>query len=1544
MKKFLKRMVSFFLVGVIVLGAMPLHGLSEMEIPKSEKLEKAFVAIQEFFEGFTPKAEAATMSEDAYKIVIKWGSAPKDLDSHVSGTLSDGTSFHCYYANKNIFDDGNLVVNLDTDDTSGYGPETITIDPSVFNGDFTYYIYNFSGTGSIPASGASVSLYKGDVLIDSYNVSGSSSGRYWSLFHVENGKIYLINEIGSSVSTNHTENLGDSIEDVMYRNGIPVLSSTDAKDFLCFLYNKELTDVTSDPHYKLLTGSLSGYSSDDVKNMIAAFGAIVQPKLNSYVESSTYQSEIWRNALIERLEKELPSKMKVIGDAIVDNAKSFSSGEIFKSLEVVVDNDSLELAGKSIGEILEAADAIGKVKDFYTYSFVAMESFLLAYEQEKVGRYSYFNSYLINRGTLSDEAFVTLMDYNFFAIADSTYMSNLINLGTWITGKDSWTNHREELDRWAEYLYQLCEYQKKDTHSYSVTVHSPSCDFEGYTEYVCLYCGEVYYDSYKDALGHKYTKTTVKPSCEADGYDLYSCVRCSGSYKDNTVSATGHKSSSRKTVAATCLSGGYDLVTCSCGASWKENEVEVLEHSYESTVVEPTETEQGYTYHKCSLCKSEYYSDYIDPTGHTFTTVETEPTCESEGYTTHTCSGCGYEYVDSTVSALEHSYEIIEQIDATCVSEGSISYECKNCGVSYSETLDVKEHDYTYSATVIEENCDEQGYTIYNCECGETLIDDYVDATGHDYAITEQSTVTCTEDGFTVYKCSICDDAYTETEYSQGHQFEFVETVEAACLTSGYTLKVCSTCGCEHYSDVIPPKDHTLGEWEALRDENGNLTGQREVNCLYCDFVLTEENPSHSVSFIVDGEIYNSYECAYDDMLTIPDDPIKEGYTFVSWTPAIPESMPDMDMEFTAVFEAITYTATFMEGETVVGTDEFTVEDTELDLSVVEYREGYEYVYDDYEIAANDIVINGRYDVITYTATFVIDGETVSAQQFTVEDMTIEEPEISHKDGYTYAWEEYEVQLADFTVNAIYTPIVYTATFMDGETVVGTDEFTVEDTILDYPETTVKEHYDWVWDDYEIIADNITVAGGYVPVAYTASFVADGVVVDEVEFNIENQSVVAPEIPEKAGYTAAWETYEINLADFVVNAIYTPIVYIATFTHNGEVIGTDDFTVEDVSLNYPTMETKEYYDWIWDEHEIIADDITVNGEYVPITYTIKFVSNGKTVKTQSFTVETVDTVTQPSFSLPSKAGYYSDWEEWEGKICNLTVNEVYVPIKYTASFYCDNKLIISRTFTVETKIEQLPAPKAPTRAGYYAVWDEYSIVARDMEIHARYVPIKYSAQFVVDGVIISTQKFTVETESLDEPDIPQKAGYIARWSSYKIEARDLTIIAKYHLPEVVTVSKRTLDVGETFRLLPSCNFEITEKSWSSNDNSVATVNQHGKVTAVGKGECEITVTCYGKDSLGNDIQASKVTKIIVNDKSEPQNFKQSFREKFNEFFEVTLYDLLYNLREFMIVLFKYVWQYRQILQKYFWIEQNCYSGFQSDILTIKSSSGTDELF
>lgn len=133
-------------------------------------------------------------TSDTIRIVLSWGENPADLDSHITGTLSDGNNFHVYFADKQAVDtDGTVVANLDIDDVTSYGPETTTLHWSegvVYN----FYVHLFSGSGTLSTSSANIKIYSGSALIQNIDVpSGSEGMRWWKVFTFEDGDFTIIN-------------------------------------------------------------------------------------------------------------------------------------------------------------------------------------------------------------------------------------------------------------------------------------------------------------------------------------------------------------------------------------------------------------------------------------------------------------------------------------------------------------------------------------------------------------------------------------------------------------------------------------------------------------------------------------------------------------------------------------------------------------------------------------------------------------------------------------------------------------------------------------------------------------------------------------------------------------------------------------------------------------------------------------------------------------------------------------------------------------------------------------------------------------------------------------------------------------------------------------------------------------------------------------------------------------------------------------------------------------------------------------------------------
>ena len=141
------------------------------------------------------------LSNTTYRIVLTWGSTPNDLDSHLFGPTSSST-FHVYYSGKSCYNlsASKYLCQLDVDDRSAYGPETITLDLSaayVGGGTYKYYIKDFTNRSSTSStalanSGATVTVYKGNTQVAKYYVP-NKAGTYWHVFDIVDGSIKKIN-------------------------------------------------------------------------------------------------------------------------------------------------------------------------------------------------------------------------------------------------------------------------------------------------------------------------------------------------------------------------------------------------------------------------------------------------------------------------------------------------------------------------------------------------------------------------------------------------------------------------------------------------------------------------------------------------------------------------------------------------------------------------------------------------------------------------------------------------------------------------------------------------------------------------------------------------------------------------------------------------------------------------------------------------------------------------------------------------------------------------------------------------------------------------------------------------------------------------------------------------------------------------------------------------------------------------------------------------------------------------------------------------------
>lgn len=137
-------------------------------------------------------------TENEIRIVLSWGAQPNDLDSHLFGPTESGGRFHILYNSRGSLDRSPLAA-LDVDDTSSYGPETVTIVRQV-DGVYRYAVHHYAGSSTLSSSGAVVQVFRGATLIGRFEPPTGASGSkdVWTVFELNGQTLRPINTIGRS--------------------------------------------------------------------------------------------------------------------------------------------------------------------------------------------------------------------------------------------------------------------------------------------------------------------------------------------------------------------------------------------------------------------------------------------------------------------------------------------------------------------------------------------------------------------------------------------------------------------------------------------------------------------------------------------------------------------------------------------------------------------------------------------------------------------------------------------------------------------------------------------------------------------------------------------------------------------------------------------------------------------------------------------------------------------------------------------------------------------------------------------------------------------------------------------------------------------------------------------------------------------------------------------------------------------------------------------------------------------------------------------------
>ena len=134
---------------------------------------------------------------------------------------------------------------------------------------------------------------------------------------------------------------------------------------------------------------------------------------------------------------------------------------------------------------------------------------------------------------------------------------------------------------------------------------------------------------------------------------------------------------------------------------------------------------------------------------------------------------------------------------------------------------------------------------------------------------------------------------------------------------------------------------------------------------------------SYLLTYKVDGDTVKSDSIVYASALTLIDEPTKEGYTFSGWS-ELPETMPAQDVVVTGTFTINSYVVTFKADGKVIKSETLTY-GTAITAPEDPTKEGYTFVgwnpEVDATVPAKDVTYEAVYQVNVYAVIYMVNGK-----------------------------------------------------------------------------------------------------------------------------------------------------------------------------------------------------------------------------------------------------------------------------------------------------------------------------------------------------------------------------------------------------------------------------------------------------------------------------------------------------------------------------------------------------------------------------------------
>ena len=367
-----------------------------------------------------------------------------------------------------------------------------------------------------------------------------------------------------------------------------------------------------------------------------------------------------------------------------------------------------------------------------------------------------------------------------------------------------------------------------------------------------------------------------------------------------------------------------------------------------------------------------------------------------------------------------------------------------------------------------------------------------------------------------------------------------------------------------------------------------------------------------------------------------------------------------------------TYTVTFVDGETVLKTEEVKKGDSAIGLTPE--KEGYTFVGWDKEFdnVTSDLTVNANFKVKTYTVTFK-DGDTVLKTE------TVNHGESAvgltpEKEGYSFVtWDKaFDNVTSDLVVNAEFNINTYTVTFMDGNDVLKTETVNYGESAFGL--TPEKEGYTFTgWDkSFDNVTSDLVVYAQYELITFNITIYDEELIYESFTVNYGDSLQNISFSKENHVFGGLFTDYTFSNEYDVNEGVFDNLVLYVKFTKTFNLT----LIVEEEIINVTVLENtlindleikefpeKKFVGWYFDEEykqfvsikTVIDSNLILYAKYIAAVYTLKFETNGgNTIKSVQFSSGTIPS--EPIYN-PSKLGYeFSHWSlDLEGKeIYNFT--------------------------------------------------------------------------------------------------------------------------------------------------------------------------------------------------------------------------------------------------------------------------------------------------